>query len=244
MAQQGNTWTDDAVFVPGIRRKPIGDEAMAPADAPPDEMPADRTPSDDYEHKFGSGSGPREGVVGGQEPPQMPTMTPEPPRVEYGGSPTPPPQQSQPSTGGPIGAPGPSTATPSMPNEPTPAAAQGPNPSVAGPAAMPPPFTPMQAPLGGQQVAQAAYPIERQDPSGGWAGASDATSSYPITRRPIGPLTGQARTQGSRLLGGAGGLLGGGLGVPGQLGGSTQESTDIGNLIASLYRMANQNTQG
>jgi hypothetical protein len=194
------------------------------------------------------------GGVVGQAPPQMPTMMPPAsPRVEFGG-PTqvsPPPM---PSTGGPMGAPGPSTATPSMSNEPTPVAGQPPNPAVAGgpsaPPVMPPSFTPMDAPLGGQQIAQAAYPIQRQDPSldpsyGGWAGASDASASYPITRRTVGPgpMTGGAGTQ-NRLLGAAGGLLGGGLGVPGLTGGSTQEHTDIGNLIAQLYRMANQNTQG
>ena len=196
----------------------------------------------------GSGSGPREGSVG-QAPPMMPQMTPEAPRVEYNAPPPPPP-----STGGPVGAPGPSSATPSMSSEPTPVAGQSPNPSIAGgpsaPAQMPPSFTPMNEPLAGQQIAQAAYPIQRQDPTldpsyGGWAGASDSTAAYPITRRTVGPgpMTGGAGTQ-HRLLGAAGGLLGGGLGVPGLTGGSTQEHTDIGNLIAQLYRMANQNTQG
>jgi hypothetical protein len=199
----------------------------------------------------GSGMGAREGVVG-QAPPQMPTMMPtQTPRVEFGG-PTqvsPPP----PDTGGPIGAPGPSNATPSQSSEPSPVAGQSPNPEVAAgpssaPPVMPPSFTPMQAPLAGQQVAQAAFPIERQDPSqdpsyGGWSGASDATASYPITRRSIGPVTGGSDTQ-SRLLGGAGGLLGGGLGVPAMSGGGPQQQSDIGSLIASLYRLANQNTQG
>jgi len=200
----------------------------------------------------GSGTGPREGAVGQAALPQMPTLMPqETPRVEYGGgaAPSPPPA---PSTGGPVGAPGPSTATPSRPSEPMPVAGQSPNPAVASsapsapPPVMPPSFTPMNEPLGGQQIAQAAYPIERQDPNyGGWASASDASASYPITRRALGPgpMTGGAGTQG-RLLGAAGGLLGGGLGVPGLTGGSTQEHTDIGNLIANLYRIANQNTQG
>lgn len=253
----------------GIQRKPLDDfsggviygDQGTPFDGPNaawSQPEAPQAGGDVAARDFGdtgSGSGPREGSVG-QAPPQMPTqMAPESPRVEFGGPSqvSPPPM---PSTGGPVGAPGPSTATPSMPSEPTPVAGQPPNPAVAssGPTApppvMPPSFPPMEAPLGGQQIAQAAYPIQRQDPSldpsyGGWAGASDPTTSYPITRRTIGPgpMTGGAGTQ-SRLLGGAGGLLGGGLGVPGLSGGGTQEHTDIGNLIAQLYRMANQNTQG
>jgi hypothetical protein len=209
-----------------------------------------RDPSSNNFRDKGSGMGAREGVVG-QAPPQMPTMMPpDTPRVDYS-APVPPPPP--PSTGGPVGAPGPSTATPSQSSEPSPVAGQSPNPEVAtgpssAPPVMPPSFQPMEAPLSGQQVAQAAFPIERQDPSqdpsyGGWSGASDATASYPITRRSIGPVTGGSDTQ-SRLLGGAGGLLGGGLGVPAMSGGGPQQQSDIGNLIASLYRMANQNTQG
>jgi hypothetical protein len=110
---------------------------------------------------------------------------------------------------------GPSQAAAPRPDEPTPVAAQAPNPET------PSPFTPMQDPLSAQQSATAAYPIQR---------------------RPIVPVTGQATTQGSALLGKAGGLLGGGLGTPGMLG-TTQEHTDIGSLIANLYKMANQSTQ-
>jgi len=99
----------------------------------------------------------------------------------------------------------------------------------------------MRDPLGGQQIAQAAMPIERQDPNyGGWSSASDPSASYPITRRAIGagPMTGGAGgPSGSRMLGASGGLLGGGLGLSG---GGAQESTDIGSLIANLYRIANQ----
>lgn len=244
----------------GIQRKPLGDAqysdadlaAMQSAQGDPSTGPNAEWSQPDAPTSaggswgaVGSGSGPREGAVG-QAPPQMPTMMPtEEPRVAYGSPPPPPP----PNTGGPVGAPGPSTATPSRSNEPSPVSGQTPNPEVAaagGPPQMPSSFTPMNEPLGGQQIAQAAYPIERQDPTyGGWAGASDPTASYPITRRTIGPgpMTGGAGTQ-NRLLGAAGGLLGGGLGVPGLTGGSTQESTDIGNLIANLYRIANQNTQG
>jgi hypothetical protein len=249
----------------GISRKPLdsasgmvmgGDQGAPSGDAPINIDWSQMTPQSsggDF-GATGSGSGPREGVVG-QAPPQMPTMMPtQTPRVEFGG-PTqvsPPP----PDTGGPIGAPGPSNATPSQSSEPSPVAGQSPNPEVAssGPASappvMPPSFPPMQAPLSGQEVAQAAFPIERQDPTqdpsyGGWSGASDASASYPITRRAVGPgpMTGGADTQ-SRLLGGAGGLLGGGLGVPAMSGGGPQQQSDIGSLIASLYRMANQNTQG
>jgi hypothetical protein len=58
----------------------------------------------------------------------------------------------------------------------------------------------------------------------------------PITRRGIS--TGGPNSQSSSLLGKAGGLLGGGLGVPGAMGG--QGSNDISDLIANLFKLANR----
>ena len=124
----------------------------------------------------------------------------------------PPPDQ-----GGPMGGGGGSQAAPPRPEEPMPVASQPPNPE----AQMPQAFTPMQDPMTSGQQAQAAFPIQR---------------------RPVVPMTGAANTQGGTMLGQAGGLLGGGLGVPGAMG-TSQSHTDISNLIANLYKLANQSTQ-
>lgn len=60
---------------------------------------------------------------------------------------------------------------------------------------------------------------------------SDAALPQALQRR---PLTGGA-VSGSSLLGGVGGLLGGGLGVPGLQGGS-----DLPSMLVNLFRMINR----
>lgn len=83
-----------------------------------------------------------------------------------------------------------------------------------------------------------ATPGQPQEPTPVASGPPQPFSPMPspIVRRGIS--AGGPNSQSSMLLGKAGGLLAGGLGVPGVVGG--QDSTDIADLIASLYKMANQ----
>lgn len=107
-------------------------------------------------------------------------------------------------------------ATPTMSQAPNPVAAATPNPE------QPPPFEPMQGSM---------TPSDMATPDSGG-----------ITRRSISPYTPGSPTGGpgaapNGLLGRAGGLLGGGLGVPGMGG---QDQTDIGDLIAQVLMLANR----
>jgi hypothetical protein len=114
---------------------------------------------------------------------------------------------------------------------------------LAGPGANPASLAPSQPPGGGSQ----ATPSRPMQPSPVAMGTpqpftplsnpdtTQIASTQPgglasIMRRGIEPSP-----QGGALLGRAGGLLGGGLGVPG-LGGS--ESNDLSSMISALFKMA------
>ena len=158
---------------------------------------------------MGSGQPPGTPPVGKPTPPLLSAPTP---RVDPAGNPQGPTQRGPinlPTTPGSLvgGAP-PSTAAPSRPSEPTPVSGSTPAP-VTQP---PPPFQPM--------------------PTGMSPG--DSTVSTVVRR---GLVPGGPNQQGAALLGKAGGLLGGGLGVPGIMGAGSE---DISDLIAQIYLMANR----
>ncbi len=98
---------------------------------------------------------------------------------------------------------------PSRPNEPTPVAGGTPSPNVQPP----PTFEPMRSGMS----------------------PNDQTMST-IVRRGLVP--GGPNQQGGALLGKAGGLLGGGLGVPGVMGDTGGQN--ISDLIAQIMLMANR----
>lgn len=160
-----------------------------------------------------------------------------PPGVKRRGVPADPTQITVPTPPGP---PGPPLTDPKSPpvdktgnpehpiDRPSPTPPMPPtSPRVVGPTATP-------------QMPNEPTPIASQAPSPftpmtGSMSASDTTIPSVVRR---GVSTGGPHEQSSSLLGKAGGLMGGGLAVPGVLG--TQENPDMADLLMKLFMMGNR----
>lgn len=117
-------------------------------------------------------------------------------------------------------------ATPRLPPTLMPQASSQPQAQANAPVAAPPrPKEPSPV------AAQAPTPTTQQ-------GSSQLGDLSPIVRRGLVPSTVDGPR--ARLFGYAGGLLGGGLGVPGLGAGGPDEPTDLSQLIAQIYLTANR----
>lgn len=110
------------------------------------------------------------------------------------------------------------------------AAPPPPAPPQAGPGPGPGP-----APHGAPQRPMEPQPIAMSPPQPFTPMASSLSPTQTVSTQPGGSITRRGLGPSPGLLGSAGGLLGGGLGVPGQSG-----RDDMGPLLAMLFKMANR----